>query len=39
MNAFVVKKISEIPRYRILLNVLQLFIVGIVFAECVGGTL
>ena len=39
MNAFVAKKISEIFRYHILLNVLQLLIVGIVVAECVGDTL
>ena len=38
-NAFVAKKISEIPHYHILLNVLQLLIVGIVVAECVGDTL
>ena len=39
VNAFVVKKMSEIPSYHILLNVLQLLIVGIVVAECVGDTL
>ena len=34
LNAFVAKEISEIPRYQVLLNVLQLLIVGIVVAEC-----
>ena len=39
VNAFVAKEISEISRYYILLNVLQLLIVGIVVAECVSDTL
>ena len=39
MNAFVTKEIIKIPRYHILLNVLQLLIVGIVVAECVIDTL
>ena len=39
VNAFIAKEISEIPCYHILLNLLQLLIVGIVVAECVGDTL
>ena len=34
MNAFGTKEISENHRYHIILNVLQLLIVGIVVAEC-----
>ena len=39
VNAFITKEIPEIPRYHIVLNVLQLLIVGIVVVECVGDTL
>ena len=39
MNAFIAKEKPEYPCYHILLNVLQLLIVGIVVAECVGDTL
>ena len=39
VNAFVANEISEIPRYLMFLNVLQLLIVGIVVVKCVGDTL
>ena len=38
VKAFKAKERSEIHRYLILLNVLQLFIVGIVVAKCVSHT-
>ena len=39
VNTFEAKEICKIPCYHILLNVLQLLILGIVVAECVADTL